>query len=110
MCGKSELTCVSHLPGSLFLLCVSRRVEELQSQLAEEKERAAHLNEQQAQELSRREQLLAETKDTFSSEASSLQEKISHLVRSQPASVWCSAARLHVPDGRGRCGSGDGLQ
>ena len=69
---------------------MSRRVEELQGQLAEEKERVAHLTEQQEQELSRREQQLAETKETLSSEASGLQEKIAHLVRSQPA-PHCSA-------------------
>ena len=95
-------------PGSLN---VSRRVEELQSQLAEEKERVAHLTEQQEQELSRREQQLAETKDTFSAQASSLQEKIVHLVRSQPASrLLQRCAAVRVPDGRERWNSGDGLQ
>ena len=84
---------------------MSRRVEELQGQLAEEKERVAHLTEQQEQELSRREQQLAETKETLSSEASGLQEKIAHLVRSQPAPHYC------LPDGREPSGdSGDGLQ
>ena len=63
----------------LFLSSL-RRLEELQSQLSEEKEKAVHLNEQLQQEQSRREQELKETRDTHQSQISSLQDKIANLV------------------------------
>lgn len=52
----------------------------MQSQLAEEKEKVAHLNEQVQQEQSRKEQELKQTRDTHQSQISSLQEKIADLV------------------------------
>ncbi|XP_035514473.1 CAP-Gly domain-containing linker protein 1 isoform X5 [Morone saxatilis] len=61
------------------LIQKERRLEELQSQLAEEKEKAAHLNEQLQQEQSRKEQELKETRDKHQSQISSLQEKIANL-------------------------------
>uniref|UniRef100_A0A1A8QSR9 CAP-Gly domain-containing protein n=1 Tax=Nothobranchius rachovii TaxID=451742 RepID=A0A1A8QSR9_9TELE len=61
------------------LLQKERRLEELQNQLAEEKERVAHLNEQLQQELSNKEQELKETKDAHQSQINSLQEKMANL-------------------------------
>lgn len=52
----------------------------MQSQIAEEKEKTAHLNEQLLQEQSRKEQELKETRDEHQSQISSLQEKIAKLV------------------------------
>lgn len=52
----------------------------MQNLLVEEKEQVACLTEQREQEVSRREQQLAETKDTYESRATGLQEKIVHLV------------------------------
>lgn len=68
---------------ALFVFCLLsslRRLEELQSQIAEEKEKTAHLNEQLLQEQSRKEQELKETRDEHQSQISSLQEKIAKLV------------------------------
>ncbi|XP_044052290.1 CAP-Gly domain-containing linker protein 1 isoform X7 [Siniperca chuatsi] len=61
------------------LMQKERRLEELQSQLVEEKEKVAHFNEQLQQEQSRKEQELKETRDTHQSQISSLQEKIVNL-------------------------------
>ncbi|XP_041792248.1 CAP-Gly domain-containing linker protein 1 isoform X2 [Chelmon rostratus] len=61
------------------LIQKERRLEELQSQLAEEKEKVAHLNEQLQQQQSHKEQELKETRDTHQSQISSLQEKIVNL-------------------------------
>ncbi|XP_031164833.1 CAP-Gly domain-containing linker protein 1 isoform X8 [Sander lucioperca] len=61
------------------LIQKERRLEELQSQLSEEKEKAVHSNEQLQQEQSRREQELKETRDTHQSQISSLQDKIANL-------------------------------
>ncbi|XP_074493969.1 CAP-Gly domain-containing linker protein 1 isoform X7 [Sebastes fasciatus] len=61
------------------LIQKERRLEELQCQLSEEKEKVAHSNEQLQQEQSRREQELKETRDTHQSQISSLQEKITNL-------------------------------
>lgn len=52
----------------------------MQSQVAEEKEKVAHLNEQLQQEQSRKEQELKETRDAHQSQISTLQEKIVTLV------------------------------
>uniref|UniRef100_A0A1A7W9X1 CAP-GLY domain containing linker protein 1a n=1 Tax=Iconisemion striatum TaxID=60296 RepID=A0A1A7W9X1_9TELE len=61
------------------LLQKERRLEELQNQLAEEKERAAHLNEQLQQEQSNKEQELKETKDAHQTQINNLQEKMANL-------------------------------
>ncbi|XP_076586254.1 CAP-Gly domain-containing linker protein 1 isoform X5 [Chaetodon auriga] len=61
------------------LIQKERRLEEFQSQLAEEKEKVAHLNEQLQQEQSHKEQELKETRDAHQSQISSLQEKIVNL-------------------------------
>uniref|UniRef100_A0A3Q1CNA0 CAP-Gly domain-containing protein n=1 Tax=Amphiprion ocellaris TaxID=80972 RepID=A0A3Q1CNA0_AMPOC len=58
------------------LMQKERRLEELQNQLAEEKEKAAHLNEQLQLEQSHKEQELKEARDTHQTQISSLQEKI----------------------------------
>lgn len=57
-----------------------RRLEDLQSQLAEEKDTVAQLNEQLQLEKSHKEQELKETRETHHSQISDLQEKIVILV------------------------------
>lgn len=64
---------------SVFLFFF-RRLEDLQSQLAEEKDQVARLNEQLQQEKSHRERDLTEARETHHSQISDLQEKISSLV------------------------------
>ncbi|XP_068460996.1 CAP-Gly domain-containing linker protein 1 isoform X2 [Clinocottus analis] len=61
------------------LIQKERRLEELQSQLSEEKEKVAHSIEQLQQEQSRKEQELIETRDAHQSQISGLQEKIANL-------------------------------
>ncbi|XP_031712144.1 CAP-Gly domain-containing linker protein 1 isoform X5 [Anarrhichthys ocellatus] len=61
------------------LIQKERRLEELQSQLSEEKEKVAHSNEQLQQEQSRKEQELMETRDAHQSQISGLQEKVANL-------------------------------
>ncbi|XP_068560112.1 CAP-Gly domain-containing linker protein 1 isoform X4 [Cebidichthys violaceus] len=61
------------------LIQKERRLEELQSQLSEEKEKVAHSNEQLQQEQSRKEQELIETRDAHQSQITGLQEKIANL-------------------------------
>ncbi|XP_055367632.1 CAP-Gly domain-containing linker protein 1 isoform X4 [Betta splendens] len=61
------------------LIQKERRLEELQSQLAEEKEKVAHLNEQLQKEQSLKEQELKENTQNHESQTRSLQEKISTL-------------------------------
>ncbi|XP_059192358.1 CAP-Gly domain-containing linker protein 1 isoform X4 [Centropristis striata] len=61
------------------LIQKERRLEELQSQLSEEKEKVAHSNEQLQQEQSRKEQELKETREAHQSQISSLQENITNL-------------------------------
>ncbi|XP_062273009.1 CAP-Gly domain-containing linker protein 1 isoform X3 [Scomber scombrus] len=61
------------------LMQKARRLEELQSHLAEEKEKVADLNEKLQQDTSRKNQELKETRDTHQSQISSLQEKIAAL-------------------------------
>lgn len=58
----------------------NRRLEEFQSQLAEEKDKVAHLNEQVQQEKSHKERELKEARETHHSQINDLQEKISGLV------------------------------
>lgn len=57
-----------------------RRLDELQSQLAEEKDKVASLNEQLQKEKSHKERELSETKEKHQSQISDLQEKIVNLV------------------------------
>ncbi|XP_062418124.1 CAP-Gly domain-containing linker protein 1 isoform X4 [Pungitius pungitius] len=59
-----------------------RRLEELQSQLSEEKEKVAHSNEQLQQERSCREQELMETRDAHQSQIRGLQETIANMEKS----------------------------
>uniref|UniRef100_A0A8C7Z3Z4 CAP-GLY domain containing linker protein 1a n=1 Tax=Oryzias sinensis TaxID=183150 RepID=A0A8C7Z3Z4_9TELE len=58
------------------LMQKERRLEELQNQLAEEKEKVAQAKEMLQQELSSKEQQIKETKDAHLNQLSSLQEKI----------------------------------
>lgn len=58
----------------------NRRLEEFQSQLAEEKDKVAHLNEQVQQEKSHKERELKEARETHHSQINDLQEKINGLV------------------------------
>ncbi|MED6240947.1 hypothetical protein ATANTOWER_016432 [Ataeniobius toweri] len=64
------------------LMQKERRLEEFQNQLAEEKEKVAHLDEKLQKEQSNKEQQLKEAKDAHQSETSSLQEKINTLENS----------------------------
>ncbi|XP_046872706.1 CAP-Gly domain-containing linker protein 1 isoform X5 [Hypomesus transpacificus] len=59
-----------------------RRLEDLQTQLAEVKEGAAHSEEQHKQELARKEQELKDARGDHQGQLSSLQEKIVHLEKS----------------------------
>ncbi|XP_071060524.1 CAP-Gly domain-containing linker protein 1 isoform X5 [Pseudochaenichthys georgianus] len=61
------------------LMLKERRLEELQSQLTEEKEKAAHSNEQLQQEQTGKEQELKETRDAHQAQRSSLQDNITNL-------------------------------
>ncbi|KAM6945118.1 CAP-Gly domain-containing linker protein 1 isoform 3-T4 [Lycodopsis pacificus] len=61
------------------LIQKERRLEELQSQLSEEKEKVAHSNEQLQQEQSCKEQELIETRDAHQSQISGLQDKVANL-------------------------------
>ncbi|KAM9392460.1 CAP-Gly domain-containing linker protein 1 isoform 2-T3 [Pholidichthys leucotaenia] len=61
------------------LMSKERRLEELQTQLAEEKEKVAHTLEQLQQEQSHREQLLKETRDAHQTQVINLQEKMATL-------------------------------
>lgn len=70
----------------------NRRLEEFQSQLAEEKDKVAHLNEQVQQEKSHKERELKEARETHHSQINELQEKISGLVVFDL--VPCSAIRI----------------
>lgn len=58
-----------------------RRLEELQTQLEEQRERVARSEESRRQEQTRAEQELADTKEKLQGEVASLQEKITQLVR-----------------------------
>ena len=58
-----------------------RWLEELQTQLAEQRERVARSEESRRQEQNRAEQELTDTKEKVQGEVSSLQEKITQLVR-----------------------------
>lgn len=64
----------------IYTFCLLRRLEELQSQLAEEKDKVALLNEQLQQEKSHNERELQETRESHQSQISGLQEKIVNLV------------------------------
>lgn len=68
------------LHPNVHVLSLLRRLEELQSQLAEEKDKVALLNEQLQQEKSHKERELKETRETHQSQISGLQEKIVNLV------------------------------
>lgn len=58
-----------------------RRLEEVQCQLAEEKNKVALSNEQREQDLSRKDRELCETRDSHGAQIKALQEKIAALVR-----------------------------
>jgi hypothetical protein len=62
----------------------TRSLEELQTQLAEEKERAACSEEQQQQEVAQKEQELKAARDEHQGQLSNLQGKITQLVSENP--------------------------
>lgn len=66
--------------SSLVPLSV-RRLEELQTQLAEQRERVARSEESRRQEQAKAEQELSDTKENQQGEVASLQEKVTQLVR-----------------------------
>lgn len=77
-----RLLLVYETSSSKISSCLSsfRRLDELQSQLAEEKDKVASLNEQLQKEKSHKERELSETKEKHQSQISDLQEKIVNLV------------------------------
>ncbi|KAI4820029.1 hypothetical protein KUCAC02_028023 [Chaenocephalus aceratus] len=93
------------------LMLKERRLEELQSQLTEEREKAAHSNEQLQQEQTRKEQELKETRDAHQAQRSSLQDNITNLEKTVKQSETlveelketqekssCQASELHAKD------------
>lgn len=88
---RLSVVCLSlnSLVWCLFFVLSLRRLEELQSQLSEEKEKVAHSTEQLQQEKSRKAQELMETRDAHQSQISGLQETIANLVSIVSQSQQC---------------------
>lgn len=84
LCCIEFTVCLSNQSLNIFVhvifLSSLRRLEELQSQLAEEKEKAATLNEQLQHQQTHKEQDLKQAREEHQCQISSLQEKIANLV------------------------------